>query len=63
MERGTTTAPEAEVVRERHRQVRVIGLLQPERVVPHIRIDVLLADKLAMSVSSASRTTGHHQGS
>jgi hypothetical protein len=35
-----------EVVREGDGQVTVIGLLKPEAVVPHVRIKVLLPDKL-----------------
>lgn len=35
-----------EVVRERDGQITVIGLLKPEAVIPHIRIEVLLPDKL-----------------
>jgi hypothetical protein len=36
-----------EVVREGDGQVTVIGLLKPEAVMPHIRIKVLLPDKLS----------------
>jgi hypothetical protein len=34
------------VIRERNRQLRIIRLLQPERVVPHERTDTLTPDKL-----------------
>ncbi|MEU8852189.1 hypothetical protein AB0C70_39575 [Streptomyces sp. NPDC048564] len=50
-----------EIVREWDRQVAIIGLLQSESVVAHIRVDMVLPDKHGHKKPSSSQTTSHRR--